>query len=340
MYDCEFVFWNCEDRRVEIRKGRIFCDNSRVIFEECDVKPKYIACPAFINSHTHLGDSIAKDPAYSGIEVVMPGGYKFRMLERYSKECEDAMRESILFSALSGTLRIYDFREGGVEGVEMLKRADKAKICKVLGRPDRDLKGAEEVIRIADGFGISSVRDTGQEIAERLAELARKYRKLFFIHAGEVDSKDVEGAIELRPDALIHMNMASKEQIRKVMDEGIPVVSCIRSNMFFNVVNVESYRRFIEYGIEEGKWFLGTDNVMLCSPNMLEEMHFASYLLREDEGIFRAATSGIVDGLELGAVVFHRRMNFSRVRNPLSTIVRRGCIEDIECVLPGKVKVV
>ncbi len=332
MYDCEFVFWS--ENGVEVRRGRLLLDD-RVVFEEEDVTPKYVACPAFVNSHIHLGDSVAKDPPFSGIEIVMPGGYKFQMLEKYGKECEDAMKDSILFSALSGTLRLYDFREGGVEGVKALRNADKAGMCTILGRPNSD--DAEEVIEVADGFGVSSVRDVGVKVAEELRELSRRKKKLFFVHAGEVDSEDVDAAIELEPDAIVHMNMAKKSQIKRMIDEEIPVVSCPRSNLFFGVFNSENYRTFLEYGVECGKWFLGTDNVMISSPSMLEEMHFASYLLRNDEGIFRAATSGIVNGLELGAVVFHRRMNFSRARNPLSTIVRRACIEDIECVLPGKV---
>ncbi len=334
MYDCEFVFWRDE---IEIRRGRLFFDDSRVIFEESDVKPKFIACPAFVNSHTHLGDSVAKDPPFSGIEVVMPGGYKFRMLEKYKQECEDAMRESIVYSALSGTLRIYDFREGGVEGVKALRRADKAGMCRILGRPKGESEEeAEEVIEVADGFGVSSVRDVGVEIASELRELSRKKGKLFFIHAGEIDERDVDEAIELEPDAIVHMNMAEERQLRRVFDLGIPVISCPRSNLFFGVFNPANYRMFLNYA-EEGKWFLGTDNVMISSPSMLEEMHFASYLLRNDKAVFRAATSGIVSGLELGAVVFHRRMNFSRARNVLSTIVRRAGMEDVECVLPGEV---
>ncbi len=325
MYECELLFF--QDGKVESRKGVLY---ESATFEEKAVKPKYIACPAFTNFHVHLGDSVAKDPPFSGIELVMPGGYKFRMLEKYGKECRDAMSESIRQMILSGILKAYDFREGGVEGVKMLRDADRAKICVILGRPNEWPDANEDVLSIADGFGISSVRDIGFEKACELRKLARKKGKLFFVHAGEVDSNDVDCAIELEPDALIHMNMAEERQLKRAMDEEITVVSCFRSNAFFDVLNLKNYRTLMEYE----RWRIGTDNVMLASPSILEEMHFASYLLRNDECVFRAATC---DGFELGAVVFHRKLNFSRVRNPLAAIVRRAGMEDIECVLPGRI---
>ncbi len=331
-FDCEFVFF--EDGELNRKTGTVHA-GEKIVFEESDRKEvSFVACPAFVNAHTHLGDSIAKDPPFSGIELVMPGGYKFRMLEKYRSECKEAIEGSLNLSALSGVLRVYDFREGGTEGVKLLREADRMGLCVALGRPESEEgERSEEVLEIADGFGVSSVRDVGFEVAEYLREIARKRKKLFFIHAGEVDDGDVDGAIELEPDAIVHMNRARKDQIRRVFEEEIPVISCIRSNLFFDVANFDSYRLFAEYE----RWCLGTDNVMLASPSVLEEMHVASYAVRDDEKVFRAATCSLENGLNLGIVIFHRRINFSKSKNTLATLVRRACIEDIERIIPGKV---
>ena len=331
-FDCEFVFF--EDGELNRRTG-IIRTGEKTIFEESEKKEtNFVACPAFVNAHTHLGDAVAKDPPFSGIELVMPGGYKFRMLEKYGSECKKAIEEALNFSILSGTLRIYDFREGGVEGVKLLREADKMGLCVALGRPkSEEGESGEEVLEIADGFGISSVRDVGFETAEKLRKIAKRRKKLFFIHAGEVDDEDVDEAIELEPDAMVHMNMARKDQIKRVFEENIPVISCIRSNMFFDVANFDNYRLLAEHE----KWCLGTDNVMLTSPSVLEEMHVASYVVRDDEKVFRAATYNLENGLDIGVVIFHRRISFSNSKSTLATLVRRACIEDIERVIPGKV---
>jgi len=328
MYNCEFIFF---DGELNQKTGTFYIGES-IVFEEREVKEtNYVACPAFVNAHTHIGDSVAKDPPFSSIELVMPGGYKFKMLEKYRYEIKSSVRDVLNYSYSSGVLRIYDFREGGIKGVKLIREADNNGLCVVLGRPDGD--DANNVLEVADGFGISSVRDVGFEKACMLREIARKKRKLFFIHAGEIDDKDVDEAIDLEPDAIIHMNKAREDQLKRVFDEEIPVVSCIRSNLFFDVGNFKNYRLLAGYD----RWCIGTDNVMVSTPSILEEMHFASYVVRDDESVFRAATASMENGIEIGIVVFHKRINLSRVKNTLASIVRRACFEDIELVAPGKV---
>ncbi|AEA46085.1 amidohydrolase family protein [Archaeoglobus veneficus] len=320
-YACEFV---TPERTV---RG-VLIAGEELIFEERDVQPEYIVCPSFFNAHTHLGDSVAKDPPFGGIDIVAPNGYKFRMLERFKDECTEAMAESIDLAFKSGCTGVMDFREGGVEGIEMLKKADKRGICVGLSRPS-SLEEAEKLVDISDGFGISSVRDVGKAFAEELREIAAKKGKIFAIHAGEVDSQDVDDALALEPDILVHMNMATAEQLRRAMDEGIPIVSCVRSNAFFNVLNPKNYEILASYD----RWLVGTDNVMLATPSILDELSFASYVLKNDEALFRAATRKPFS--RTGVVVFHKKLNLARVRNPLASIVRRACMADIEAVLAG-----
>ncbi len=315
----------------DVLRGELIIEGNKAKFEECECKPEYIFAPTFFNAHTHLGDSIAKEPPFKSLEeLVAPNGYKFKVLtESSDDELVEGMRNSIEIAYESGTTALLDFREGGIKGLNLLKKADDIDICLPLSRPS-SLDEAERLINKSLGFGMSSTRDHDYKFLEDLREIAKKHDKIFAIHAGEKDSEDVENALALEPDLLIHMNMANKDLLKKAMDEGIPIVSCIRSNAFFGLLNLRNYRILAEYD----RWLLGTDNAMIAKPSMLEEMHFASLLLKNDLAIFKASIRGFdIFGGRSGIVVFHRRKNLKNSKNVLATLVRRAGIEDIETIL-------
>ncbi len=315
----------------EVLKGELFVEKGFLMFEECECKPEYVFVPTFFNAHTHLGDSIAPDPPFKSLdELVAPKGYKFRVLaESDDEELISAMRNSITIAFKSGTTATLDFREGGMRGLELIEKADDLDIVLPLARPS-NLEEAEELLDRALGFGMSSTRDHDFGFLEDLREIAKRRKKVFAIHAGERDSEDVDSALSLSPDVIVHMNMARIDQLKSAMDEGIPVVSCIRSNAFFDLLNLKNYRILAEYE----NWLIGTDNAMIAKPSMLEEMHFASLLLKDDLAVFRASLRGFeLFGGTMGIVVFHKRRNFKNSKNVLSTLVRRAGIEDVEIVL-------
>ncbi len=315
----------------EILRGELVIERDEAKFEESKCEPNFVFAPTFFNAHTHLGDSIAKDPPFKSLEeLVAPNGYKFRVLaESSDDELIEGMRNSIKIAFESGTTALLDFREGGTKGLNLLKKADDRGISLPLARPS-SLDEAEKLLDQALGFGMSSTRDHDYRFLEELREVAKKRGKIFAIHAGEKDSKDVEPALALKPDLIIHMNMAEERLLKEAMDEGIPIVSCIRSNAFFGLLNLRNYKILSEYDL----WLLGTDNAMIVKPSMLEEMHFASLLLKDDLAIFKASVRGFeLFGGKMGVVVFHRRKNFKNSRDVLATVVRRAGIEDIETVL-------
>src|SRR5919108_3923704 len=100
----------------------------------------FMITPGFINAHTHLGDSIGKDFLIdSGLdERVHPVfGAKRDILQ---KSRPDHLKMFIRSSAISmmkkGIVAFADFREGGIEGVKLLKAAisDLPIKCVILGR--------------------------------------------------------------------------------------------------------------------------------------------------------------------------------------------------------------
>lgn len=312
----------------EVIDGILTLEGQDVHFEEKDVEIEFIASPSFFNAHVHLGDSHLRDPPYMELEeLVGPGGFKFRNL-RTDESAINSIKNSIDVAFASGTTILADFREGGIEGINILRKADLNRLCFPFARPfsveEAKLLTKDEYVK---GFGMSSTRDHKIEFLEEIRKIANRSGKLFGIHAGERDDKDVDEAINLEPDFLVHMNKARKDQIKLAMDEEIPIVSCFRSNAFFGLLNLNNYRLLSDYD----RWLIGTDNVMISSPSMLIEIKFACYLLRKDIEVFKAAIRGFeIFNFNPALVIFHRRTNLMDSLNPVASIVRRAEKEDIE----------
>ena len=145
--------------------------------------------PGLINAHTHIGDSIAKDftTVYELSSTVDPiVGIKRKILSRSDPaHLEAFMRNTAISMLKSGIVAFADFREGGLNGVEQLKRAVfglKIKLI-VLGRIEKyfeptyphynssidskalsiDSSGLpqemSDVLDAADGLGISGTNE-------------------------------------------------------------------------------------------------------------------------------------------------------------------------------------
>ena len=106
-----------------------------------DIEGAYV-CPSFINGHIHIGDSIIKDEGYGltlSEMVKPPNGVKHRAL---AKACDedliDAMKQSMWDMVNSGTSHFIDYREGGIKGVKLLRKASKDFPIKpvILGRDE------------------------------------------------------------------------------------------------------------------------------------------------------------------------------------------------------------
>lgn len=274
-----------EERRVEIvvRKGMI------IAVEEVNNAPPRWICPAFFNAHTHIGDTIAMDlPCRGALEelVAPPHGLKHQLLARAEKtELVEAMRATALYMASKGTGGFADFREGGEEGVLLLREALSGVPCRpvVFGRD-----GGEA---IADGVGISSVRDVRN--AAEVVERARASGKLVALHAGERDAEDLDGAIELEPDLIVHCTHATDAHLRRCADHDIPIAVCPRSNWLLGVAGSAAYppvKRMLELGCSV---LMGTDNAMFVQPDMFRELSFAHEVYRlEPRTLLRAAIEG------------------------------------------------
>jgi cytosine/adenosine deaminase-related metal-dependent hydrolase len=190
----------------------------------------------------------------------------------------------------------------------------------------------------AEGFGASGARD-GDFSRERNA--TAREGKLFGIHAGERDSTDINPALDLDPDFLVHMVHPEPLHLDRLEDSAIPVAVCPRSNLVTGV-GVPPIAELADRTTVA----LGTDNVMLNSPSMFREMEFAAKLadVSAREVLRMATRNGArIAGLDCGVIEEGRAGkllvldgdsdNLAGAQDVVRAIVRRAGTGDIEDVI-------
>ena len=326
-------------RSFEPVEGRLVVEDDEIVaIEEGDARCEDIILPSFVNAHTHIGDSIAKE-AGEGLTleelVAPPDGLKHRLLDAADREeLVAAMERSIRYMEAAGTAAFLEFREGGVAGIEAIEEALAGHGLRavVLGR--ESIAAMER----ADGFGASGAND-GDFARERTA--TAKAGKLFGIHAGEVDSSDINPALDLDPDFLVHMVHPEPLHLERLADSETPVVACPRSNAATNV-GLPPLRELLDRTTVA----LGTDNVMMNGPSMFREMEFTAKLLDVSTAeVLRMATvnGAEIAGLNCGLIEPGRDAdvlvldgasdNLADAEDPRRAVVRRAGVADVEKVV-------
>ena len=268
-------------------------------------KNKVINCdgllliPGLINSHTHIGDSIAKDIALnkntdSKIHPVF--GIKQKILkETKPKVLSHFMRKTVKSMLKKGITTFVDFREGGLEGVLLLQKTlsdlpiraiilgriefyqSKSQIKKNVALPKSNLNQLEFLIKNCDGLGISGSNENSNSTIRQFS----KTKKIRAIHCAETKQSyliskqltkktEPERCILLKPDFLVHMTYATKSDLKFVSKKIKGIVVCPRANASLaeGIPNVDQMLK------AKCNVAIGTDNVMINSPDMFREMDF------------------------------------------------------------------
>jgi cytosine/adenosine deaminase-related metal-dependent hydrolase len=324
-------------------------DGSRTVIDSEGL----LIIPGFINAHTHIGDSLGKDLLVESGKLnarIHPvyGAKRIILQKSRPDHLKMFMRTSIISMMKKGVVTFADFREGGFEGVNLLKQAISALPikCIVLGRieyyfdlikdlkitkkkelvnktrarnnvkiaaktqklqdemhrkidlrlPRKALHQASNVLKIADGLGLSGANENTDSTLQQYKQLLNGVNKeirngklrqgnrklLLAIHAAESResvefSNSITGKTEvarimqyLNPDVIVHMTNATDEDISLVARSRTGVVICPRANGILGA-GIPKVAHMLENGCTIA---IGTDNVMLNPPDMFREMDY------------------------------------------------------------------
>ncbi len=253
--------------------------------------------PMFVNAHCHLGDTGAKELGVGlPLEqvVVPPDGLKHRFLANLDPETHiQQMRHGLTEMLANGIIACADFREQGVAGVQALQKAAQGLPIRVicLGRMsetrniEETMKEANEILEVADGLGI---RDITSYPPTLILELRKQHpEKIFAIHVSEnskseMNSQKEKGlgqtarALQLAPDFLVHLTHTPRPELELVAADNIKAVCCPRANGILGD-GLPDVAEWVAAGVD---FAIGTDNVMISSPDMFREMDYLSRMVR------------------------------------------------------------
>ncbi len=242
--------------------------------------------PSFVNMHTHIGDAFIKNkkihlPKNIKKLVAPPDGIKHQLLQNTEEsEILSGMTQTITFMQNTGTEFFCDFREQGILGIQLLKKAMKDKYIQpiLFSRPQTLTYDSNELnilLKHSPGIGISGLNDWNYEDLKKIAHLVHQKNKMFAMHASEISRENIDDILDLHPTFLVHMIHATESDLQRVHQENIPIVVCPRTNAFFGMKPPFEYMKSVGNTL-----LLGTDNAMITPPNLLEELQ---YLLKKNK---------------------------------------------------------
>ncbi len=335
--------------------------------------------PGFINAHTHIGDSIGKDFTLNSSvdEKIHPVfGAKSRILKNTSQENLSNFMKNTCHSMLrKGITTFVDFREGGLDGVILLKKvlSDIPIRSIILGRlefyqksteikknqpfPVNKLADLDALLKQCDGIGVSGANENSTLVLDQYS----KTTKIRAIHSSETEqsvstSKKVTGksetirALSMKPHFLVHMTFASKSDLRNTAKKTRGIVICPRANSSLaegipDIVSMQKAGCLLS---------LGTDNVMINSPDMFREMDFlwkATMGIHkkriEPKEILKMATVnggkilkkniGIIESGKIADCILidKHTLDLEPMHNPHASIVHRASESAIRAVMIG-----
>jgi cytosine/adenosine deaminase-related metal-dependent hydrolase len=288
------------DIRIQNNKFKKIHSKIKPILKEESVDCEgLLMIPGFINAHTHIGDSVGKDISLNNTvdEKIHPVfGAKSKILKNTSNEILGNFMKNTCNSMLrKGITTFADFREGGLDGVILLKKVleDVPLRSIILGRMEfyQDAKEIKKnssfpsiksselfgLLKKCDGIGVSGANENSNSVLNYYSKIP----KIRAIHSAETkqsitQSKKVTGksetirALALKPDFLVHMTYASKSDLEIVSKKIRGIVICPRANSSLaeGIPDIDLMQK------SGCILALGTDNVMINSPDMFREMDF------------------------------------------------------------------
>ena len=338
-----------------------------------------VAIPGFVNCHTHLGDSIAKDVFLNSTvdgRIHPVFGVKPKILRNTSQaHLASFMRNACHSMMRRGITTFADFREGGIDGVLLLKRAVSGLAIRpvILGRlelyntsrqvrqnagfPQDKTSELAKLVDTSDGIGVSGANENSDAMLNHYS----RTQKLRAIHSAETQQSvaasrkatgrsEVSRALKLKPHFVVHMTFASKAELGMAARRSVGIVVCPRANASL-AEGIPDVDLMLKAGCTVS---LGTDNVMINSPDMFREMDYLWKTMMgihkkriDPKEILKMATvnGGAVLGRDVGVIqkgkladcVFldKHALDLEPMHSPHASIVGRATESSIRAVMIG-----
>lgn len=285
----------------------------------------YLIIPGLINSHTHIGDAIGKDISSSSdlkTRIHPKFSIKKTILEKTTEhQLEQMIRNAVISMINKGITTFVDFREGGIDGINILTRATKNIPVKkiILGRIDNEklfdknhqdnldntekesiFQNGLEILNLCNGFGLSGANEVTDGMLNFYKKIISYYKNthknncIIAIHAAESpqtvrESLDASGQSEIKrtilmldPDVYIHVTNPIDDDLQLIKEKNKAVIICPRSNGILGCGFIP-LRKMLNLNL---KIAIGTDNVMLNSPDLFKEM---DYLIKSQRSLEKDA---------------------------------------------------
>lgn len=335
--------------------------------------------PGFVNAHTHIGDSIGKDITLNSSvdkKIHPVFGAKSKILKNTSKANLTSFMKNSCYSMIrKGITTFVDFREGGLDGVILLKKVlsetpirsiilgriefyqDVVQIKKNNRFPGEKIDEFNELIKKCDGIGVSGANENSTSILNYYSKIT----KLRAIHSSETKqsvsrSKKNTGisetirALSLKPHFLVHMTHASKSDLHSAAKKIRGIVICPRANSSLaeGIPDIELMQK------AGCTLALGTDNVMINSPDMFREMDFLWKVTMgihkkriNPKDILKMATVnggkilkkniGVIGNGKIADCIFldKHSLDLEPMHDPYASIVHRASESTIKAVMIG-----
>ena len=238
----------------------------------------YLLLPGFINSHTHIGDNFAKEVGFNKdlAEIVAPPfGLKHKLLRQIPENIKiKGIQNAVLEMLSNGITFFIDFREEGVNGVNLLKKAlIKSPINNLILGRFMDESEIDSVFYLADGVGLPSYKQITSSNEKYVIAAKQKYKKIIACHCAEVTRSELlinKLFNENLVDVIIHGTKFTKKDLEKLIENKKSLVLCPRCNGYFGT-GFPPINEIIKLGIPVS---LGTDNLMVNNPDLFEEIRY------------------------------------------------------------------
>ena len=246
-----------------------------------DIAPEnknYLMIPGLINSHIHIADNFAKEMGFNKDlhEIVAPPfGLKHKILRHTPEDIKiKGIQNAALEMLSNGITYFIDFREGGIDGVNLLKNALKHSPINylILGRFE-DESEIESIFNLAEGVGLASYHQITDTNKKWVIDSKRKFKKIIACHCAE-NNRNINLIKNMVSDDLVdvivHGTKFIKEDLEKIKNRKKSLILCPRCNGYFGS-GFPPITEILRLGIPIS---LGTDNLMVNNSDLFEELRY------------------------------------------------------------------